>query len=83
MLLNKNIHDQILSHINHLKLPNNLNKYFNKKKINSIIKFMKSDKKNNSININLILLKDIGKPVINLNFKINKIQSFLKKELIN
>ena len=44
---------------------------------------MKSDKKNNSININLILLKDIGKPVINLNFKINKIQNFLKKELIN
>ena len=82
-LLNKNIHDQILSHINHLKLPNNLNKYFNKKNISSIIKFMKSDKKNNSININLILLKDIGKPVINLNFKINKIQSFLKKELIN
>ena len=44
---------------------------------------MKSDKKNNSININLILLKDIGKPVINLNFKINKIQIFLKNELIN
>ena len=82
-LLNKNIHDQILSHINHLKLPNNLNKYFNKKNISSIIKFMKSDKKNNSININLILLKDIGKPVINLNFKINKIQNFLKNELIN
>ena len=44
---------------------------------------MKSDKKNSLVNINLILLKDIGKPIINLNFKINKIQSFLKKELIN
>ena len=82
-LLNKNIHNEILSHINNLKLPNNLNKYFNKKKIKSIIKFMKLDKKNNSVGINLILLKDIGKPVINLNFTINKIQSFLKKELIN
>jgi len=82
-LLNKNIHDQILSHINILKLPNNLNKYFNKRNVNSIIKFMKSDKKNKSNNINLILLKEIGKPLINLNFKINKIQNFLKKELVN
>ena len=33
--------------------------------------------------INLILLKDIGKPIINLNFNEKKIYSFLKKELIN
>ena len=44
---------------------------------------MKSDKKNNSKNINLILLKDIGNPIINLNFEINKVRSFFKKELIN
>ena len=44
---------------------------------------MKSDKKNNSSNINLILLKDIGKPVMNANFKIYKIKNFLKKELFN
>ena len=34
-------------------------------------------------NIHLLLLQDIGKPLINLNFKINKIQNFLKKELVN
>ena len=44
---------------------------------------MKSDKKNKNKNINLILLKDIGKPIINLNFNEKKIYSFLKKELIN
>ena len=42
---------------------------------------MRLDKKNNSPNINLILLKKIGKPVINLNYKINKIIFFLKSNL--
>ena len=44
---------------------------------------MKSDKKNNSNKINLILLKDIGKPIYNLNFKIEKIKNFFYKELFN
>ena len=44
---------------------------------------MKSDKKNNSANINLILLKDIGKPIIKTNFNIKKIRKFLKGELNN
>ena len=44
---------------------------------------MKLDKKNKSTKINLVLLKKIGKPIINLNFNFNKIESFLKKELIN
>jgi len=48
-----------------------------------IIKFMKADKKNKSKNINLILLKDIGKPILNLTFDHNKIYSFLKRELMN
>ena len=76
-------YNQIESHIKILNLPNDIKKYFNKKKIPSILKFMKSDKKNNSSNINLILLKDIGKPVMNANFKIYKIKNFLKKELFN
>ena len=76
-------YNKILSHINHLNLPNNLNKFFNKKNINLILNFMKSDKKNNSTNINLILLKDLGKPIINKNFKIEKIRKFFEKELLN
>ena len=81
--LTKKKYDQIVSHINHLNLPNDLCKFFCKKNIDSILDFMKSDKKNNSKNINLILLKDIGNPIINLNFEINKVRSFFKKELIN
>ena len=44
---------------------------------------MKLDKKNNSQKINLILLKKIGKVKINLNFKIDKIYSFLNQILVN
>ena len=43
---------------------------------------MKMDKKNKTSKINLILIKEIGKPIINNNFRIKKIETFLKKELI-
>ena len=44
---------------------------------------MKKDKKNNTKKINLILLKKIGQPILNLNFENKRIHSFLKGELIN
>ena len=44
---------------------------------------MKKDKKNNTKKINLILLKKIGQPILNLYFENKKIHSFLKGELIN
>jgi len=40
--------EKILNHIQKLKLSYNLNKFFRKKDINSILKFMRSDKKNTS-----------------------------------
>ena len=55
---------------------------FIKKDINLIIKYMKSDKKNNSSKINLILIKKIGKIILDLKFKELKIKKFLNKELI-
>ena len=51
--------------------------------LNSMVSFMKKDKKNNTKKINLILLKKIGKPSLNLNFENKKINSFLKEELID
>ena len=42
---------------------------------------MKADKKNKSNKINLILLKKIGKPKINLNFNVSKVKKFLYSEL--
>ena len=69
-------------HINNLKIPVNLNFYFKKKDINLIIKYMKSDKKNNSSKINLILIKKIGKVILNLKYSQSKIKKFLIDELI-
>ena len=43
---------------------------------------MKKDKKNNTKNINLVLLKKIGSPVYKLEFNEKKINLFLRKELI-
>ena len=42
---------------------------------------MEKDKKNESKNINLILLKSIGMPIIDKQFKTNNLKSFLKNEL--
>ena len=81
--LSKNIYNKIIYHLNKLKINYTLRDYFKSNKIKKIIKFMKSDKKNKNKNINLILLKNIGKPIINLNFNEKKIYSFLKRELIN
>ncbi len=71
---------------NHLQQPilsMNLKKFFFIKDLNRIISFMQQDKKNTTKKINLILLKKIGQPILNLNFETKKIHSFLKGELIN
>ena len=54
-----------------------IEKLFKKKHVSKIMNYMKSDKKNNSNNINLILVKDFGKIIIN--FQINPVN--LKKYL--
>ena len=51
----------IKRHYGDLRLFTAIKKYFQKNEINKIINFMKKDKKNTSSNINLILLKKIGK----------------------
>jgi 3-dehydroquinate synthase/shikimate kinase/3-dehydroquinate synthase len=81
-ILNKKDYKQIINHINNLKIPVNLNFYFKKKDINLIIKYMKSDKKNNSSKINLILIKKIGKVILDLKYSQSKIKKFLINELI-
>ena len=81
--LSNNSYNKIIKHLDDLNLNYELKKYFQFNKILQILKFMKSDKKNKSKNINLILLKDIGKTIINLSFREKKIKTFLQKELIN
>ena len=81
-ILNKKDYKQIIKHIKNLKIPINLNFYFKKKDINLIIKYMKSDKKNNSSKINLILIKKIGKVILGQTFDQSKIKKFLNNELL-
>ena len=56
---------------------------FTNKDINKFIKFMQNDKKNNNEKINLILLKNIGRPIVNMRFSFVEIKNFFYKDLIN
>jgi len=72
----------IENHLEKLDLPRNINNFFSKKNLNKILSFMKKDKKNNTNQINLVLLRSIGAPLYKLQFNEKKIHTFLKKELI-
>ena len=66
----------IENHLGELKY-NNLKLFFKKKNIKRILNFMIKDKKNNSKNINLILLKKIARPVLNKTYSKIKVKKFL------
>ena len=82
-LLKKKDYEIILDHITKLNIPLNLNYYFKKKDINLIVKYMESDKKNISSKINLILIKKIGKILLDLKFNQSIIKKYLYNELKN
>ncbi len=81
--LKKHDYKSIITHIKNSKLPNNIKKYFALKDLNKILSFMLKDKKNISDKVNLILLKNIGNPIINNQYNIETIKIFLKNELKN
>lgn len=82
-LLSKNEFQLINNHLSRFKLKMPLKKYFSTNNLKTIISFMNKDKKNNSEKINLILLKKIGSPIIDLKFNQKIISSFIKNELKN
>tara|TARA_Y100001970_G_C14198119_1_gene839382 strand:+ start:459 stop:1571 length:1113 start_codon:yes stop_codon:yes gene_type:complete len=71
----------INNHIDKIGLNHKFNKLFKKKDIKNIIYFMKSDKKNISNNINIILIKDFGKIITNYQVSSKKLEHFLVGEL--
>ena len=71
----------IKNHLDQIPLKKSFKKLFNKKDINKIISFMKSDKKNISKKINIILIQDFGKIKLNYQFNQNIIKKFLISEL--
>ena len=80
-ILNKKEFELINNHLNNLNLPRNINKFFSLRNLNTLLSFMKKDKKNNTRKINLVLLKKVGSPVYKLQFNEKTINLFLKKEL--
>ena len=80
--LNQKDYHSIINHFKNSKLPSNIKSFFNKKDAKKILSYMMKDKKNNSNQINLILLKKIGSPIISKKFKANILKQFLEKELI-
>ena len=82
-MLSKNEYNLIVNHIKNSDLPFSVKKYFSIKDLKKILSFMIKDKKNNSENINLVLLKKIGVPVFNKQYSKKNLSLFLKKFLIN
>ncbi len=80
-IINKSDHRSIINHIKISNLPSSLKKFFKVKDLNKILLFMSKDKKNNSNEINLVLLKKIGLPLKNNQYSKKKLSSFLKNEL--
>ena len=82
-LLSKNDYNSIINHIAKVNLPAKIEKFFKIKDLNKILSFMLKDKKNNTDKINLVLLKKIGSPIIDREYKKNSLAIFLKSELQN
>ena len=82
-LLKKNDYNSIINHISKANLPSKIQRFFNLKDLNKILSFMLKDKKNNTDKINLILLKKIGSPVVDKEYKKGVLNIFLKGELRN
>ena len=82
-ILNKTEYKLIRNHIVKLNKSLNVNKFFIKKDINKIVKFMMTDKKNINKKINLVLLKKIGKADFKNFYKVSEIQKFFKNQFSN
>ena len=74
-------YDQVMNLYKKNSLLKILEKFLNKDKILRSIKFMRNDKKKEDENVNLILLKSIGKTTIpgKYKFKINQIKNMIRK----
>ncbi len=81
--MNKREYYSIIDHIDNSDLPSSVSKFFSPKDVKKILSFMAKDKKNRSNNINLVLLKKIGAPMINKEYSKKKIGLFLKIFLQN
>ncbi len=82
-LINNKEFYSAIKHLNNSHFPISIKSYFSIKKVDSIVSFMMRDKKNNSKNIKLMLIKKIGGPITEKEFPSVNIKLFLRKLLIN
>ena len=80
-LIQKNDYYSILKHISKASLPSNIKQFFKIRDLNKILSFMAKDKKNNSNNINLILIKDFGKIMIDFQISPSNLKKYISKSL--
>ena len=80
-ILKNQSYNSIINHINKIPINKNFGELFKAKDIGKIISFMKSDKKNNSKDINLILIQNFGRIKINYQISENSLKKFLIYEL--
>ena len=81
--LSKSDFVKIIKHIDKINKSLRLKNFFKTKDVKKIVNLMKNDKKNNSNKISLVLLKNLGKPIMDQQFHCKEIETFLKKELNN
>ena len=80
-ILSKQKFMTILSHINKISMKPKIEKLFKKNHVSKIVNYMKSDKKNNSSNINLILIKDFGKIMIDFQISPENLKNYISNSL--
>ena len=73
--------ESVMNHLNNSLFPISIKNYFTIKKVNQIVSFMVRDKKNNSKNIKLMLIKRIGGPIIEKEFSEDTVKLFLRKKI--
>ena len=80
-ILSKRKFDIILNHIDKIGMKPNIKKLFTKKDVSRILNYMRSDKKNISNNINLILIKDFGKIILDFQINPSNLKKYISKSL--
>ena len=79
--LSKQKFNIIINHINKIEMKPKIEKLFKKKHVSKIMNYMRSDKKNNSNNINLILIKDFGKIIVDFQISPSNLKKYISSSL--
>ena len=80
-ILSKQKFNTITNHINRIGMRPKIENLFKQKHVTKILNYMKSDKKNSSNNINLILVKDFGKIIVDFQISPSNLKKYISKSL--